>query len=1249
MSFYCLCIDQKRNQFHEIQEESVNALSIGDIKAQNLPDGGNIWHRTKFAAIPLQDDCHPFEKYPELITNEKKDEFSDVSDFLASYPDLAQDSYILFLNVKNTTTFDIPPIPIVVDAQLLANPINSLFDTIGGSFDGKSKATALYRNQELIPDDVTVQEVFEQITTKEFIESGNLEAEIHFESDTIDLFNKRASKVCKVTNSEKSFREKVKALVDDWEPKLQEENLLDEDDRNLLFGNLPDILTQSQQFQTVLDQGGNSYATLIGKEFLMSIPLFEQLTNFIQKYNRINEIFKRKLEDKHFNESLQKAANDFNGTPFETYLLEPLQRFSFYCYYLRKIQNLTPKNHPDFPFINEAVQKFTELQKKLLIDDKESQSILLNLQIANFSNFLYVAPTRIINKKYNISKINENQQDLQLLVANDNVFLIDNDYNCFFNSSKVEFKYSQTDQENVIIFDSSCCKNKTANKTVNYFEIQFNTADEVKDFIKTVSQKQEEENKEEENIEHKEEEPVEQKEEEPVEHKEEEPVEHKEEKPVEQKEEEPVEHKEEEPVEHKEEEPVEHKEEEPVEHKEEEPAEHKEEEPVEHEEEPSDSSEGHSSSKEEEKSENKEHNQNQNTEKQQELKQIPSNDEFDEIANEKMDMQINSVLEGIVEEEDEIEQESSLDLNQIEEEIRRDKEADDQITSASESKEKPLNSSDMPSTLSDDKINEVLEEITEEAKRNNQIITDDSENDEKENSEHLYDKEEESKHESISDQISQESEHENVEEDISESDQNPKQQLDLLSSTTNSSELAKEKNNKNNEKGKEEATSSEKIGDSSAIEEEEFNEQFEEETNEEFEEESFKEEYEEESFKEVEEKDNRKKEKQPDKEKKKASENKKETPETKKDQHKKDSPPSPHKKDQYTPEKSKEASSPSKHHSHHSKGHHDKKKKDKDHSFKDESTHTEIDAEIDSDNLNDSIKTDDSNIIKDSSLKSSKRRHHHGHRSHSKLNDDNNSSQRKVKVHKNRIPKNDMNSYQDKNNSLSPRIKKSNLSNISTSMNDDDAYNPSSPSQVSSPVRPPKIKKEAKKALKSRLESPEGSPSRHDQNKKSNRSALTTSPEDRKMRFTTFSLNRSKLNCSYLPKEVGREENSFLRSQADRKFKEQQKERKSPSGLAKYYSGYSNQPQSPVFRYSNLGPNISNTGSSPYGSGTSYSSFSPSRGGAGSSSPSQNRYGFSSSPRGYESPLSGVFKSDWKRFLKRNREDDPIYQTSNFE
>lgn len=387
MSFICIVDNLQTIQYKQIQEiEGKNCSEI--LKSLNFFPDFDLYYSSPLYAEKIPESDNPTELFPELEMHDRISKYSFPQYYLMILP--KKTNQVLFLSIKiNVPNMcEIPPIRMefIVDTFETGSDVLSFINknfelehTDGGtdSFNSDDQADIIFDNakKNMIEFNCTLTEkAMKYVKNREDIVSEILRTEKSYVSDLFEILNY-------------------------FKPKIERANVFTESQFTQIFTDFPAILSCHSLFLQKLIERGSSYATTLSDLFLEFCDYFKVSLPFITHYGALIQIIHPKALS-----NMSLFTHKKNGIPFSSYLIEPIQRLPRYLLFLKVLIKNTPKTHPDYHYLEQALNKILKVTSDIDTATKNAQSIneIWSLQLRLSKPYNLINPSRTMKYQCNV-------------------------------------------------------------------------------------------------------------------------------------------------------------------------------------------------------------------------------------------------------------------------------------------------------------------------------------------------------------------------------------------------------------------------------------------------------------------------------------------------------------------------------------------------------------------------------------------------------------------------------------------------------------------------------------------------------------------------------------------------------------------------------------------------------------------------------------------------------------------------------
>ncbi|XP_041114647.1 T-lymphoma invasion and metastasis-inducing protein 1-like isoform X2 [Polyodon spathula] len=192
--------------------------------------------------------------------------------------------------------------------------------------------------------------------------------------------------ICELVETERTYVKDLKCLIDRYLTPLQKETFLTQDELDVLFGNLAEMLEFQNEFLQTLEDGTRLVPDLeklekvdqfkkvlfsLGGSFLYYADRFKIYSAFCASHTKVPKVFVKAKTDPAFKAFLDaQNPKQQHSSTLESYLIKPIQRVLKYPLLLRELYSLTdPESEEHYHLdvamkaMNKVASHINEMQK----------------------------------------------------------------------------------------------------------------------------------------------------------------------------------------------------------------------------------------------------------------------------------------------------------------------------------------------------------------------------------------------------------------------------------------------------------------------------------------------------------------------------------------------------------------------------------------------------------------------------------------------------------------------------------------------------------------------------------------------------------------------------------------------------------------------------------------------------------------------------------------------------------------------
>ncbi|KAL1261189.1 hypothetical protein QQF64_009016 [Cirrhinus molitorella] len=178
--------------------------------------------------------------------------------------------------------------------------------------------------------------------------------------------------ICELVETERTYVKDLNCLIGRYLTPLQKESFLSQDELDVLFGNLPEMLEFQVEFLKTLEDGTRLVPDLeklerveefkkilfsLGGSFLYYADRFKIYSAFCASHTKVPKVLVKAKTDAAFKAFLdERNPKQQHSSTLESYLIKPIQRVLKYPLLLRELHSLTDPDSEEHYHLNVAMK-----------------------------------------------------------------------------------------------------------------------------------------------------------------------------------------------------------------------------------------------------------------------------------------------------------------------------------------------------------------------------------------------------------------------------------------------------------------------------------------------------------------------------------------------------------------------------------------------------------------------------------------------------------------------------------------------------------------------------------------------------------------------------------------------------------------------------------------------------------------------------------------------------------------------------
>ncbi|OHT01618.1 hypothetical protein TRFO_07534 [Tritrichomonas foetus] len=368
----------------------------------------------------LKNDQVPSKLFPNLLQNVRPGKFTRPDFYLSILPKSYESKFTIFMNVKTKKdNFGIPPFEVNFDPS--NTTVENILNEAKAQFRFGVVKASLISDGKKIKKDKKDKLKLDQLRTKQ------LTMKVEIDDKSKSKIKTRINITNEIQTTETTYLKGLETLEEKWHPILEKEKMMNQDELNQVFNDLPTIINCHKTFyKDIFERSQNLYGAMLSDVFLDFAAFFKISLHYISNYSSVIQLILRKSKNKEWDTKLTNIGQDIG--PLQSYLITPVQRMPRYILFLRELIKVTPESHPDCGLLAAAEGKIKQITEEIdrASNIAENKAKLAAIQMNMDKSCVILTPTRTLVSEYSVSVEQKNKSSKykgQLYLFNDLVLL----------------------------------------------------------------------------------------------------------------------------------------------------------------------------------------------------------------------------------------------------------------------------------------------------------------------------------------------------------------------------------------------------------------------------------------------------------------------------------------------------------------------------------------------------------------------------------------------------------------------------------------------------------------------------------------------------------------------------------------------------------------------------------------------------------------------------------------------------------
>ncbi|MCJ8739800.1 hypothetical protein PDJAM_G00051430 [Pangasius djambal] len=259
--------------------------------------------------------------------------------------------------------------------EILDDGVGLISETSGDSLDDDTELFSEYRDYEKSTEQVAAfcRSLHEMNPSSEAASSSSSSSLPRQLSDA----DKLRKVICELVETERTYVKDLNCLIGRYLTPLQKESFLTQDELDVLFGNLPEMLEFQVEFLRTLEDGTRLVPDLeklervdqfkkvlfsLGGSFLYYADRFKIYSAFCASHTKVPKVLVKAKTDPDFKAFLdERNPKQQHSSTLESYLIKPIQRVLKYPLLLRELYTLTDPESEEHYHLDVAVKAMNKV------------------------------------------------------------------------------------------------------------------------------------------------------------------------------------------------------------------------------------------------------------------------------------------------------------------------------------------------------------------------------------------------------------------------------------------------------------------------------------------------------------------------------------------------------------------------------------------------------------------------------------------------------------------------------------------------------------------------------------------------------------------------------------------------------------------------------------------------------------------------------------------------------------------------
>jgi len=458
MSGEVFCLYKKGRNYEVFSSNRLIGKYSKEFVDENSFGGGILCIRTERYVEPIENGIIILQKYPQLLhDNREFDKHDGYALFLVPNDD--DKIYALKFKIQIQDGKYLPDFYFWFSNKSLTEQnsiwaISQLAIELG--FDNTPVKITI-NNSENVEVELPMMELLRRGKT------DNLVYHCQCGPKAMNVFNLRANIIEEIKSTERTYIHELNSIIESWIPQLTKNKCITDSDRSTFFGEIPSIRECHTAFYDSISKIDSSYGSEIIEFFIKYASRFRVSVHYVSNYPNIVDLFNIKCKSSSFLAKIKEIATIHDGHDFLSFMITPIQRMPRYQLFIRELIKCTPKSHPDFLLIQDALNAIDHTIKFIEGESmkQRQKNRLIYVQNNLCNTFQILQPSRVLLFQTDVKVKGRHLNQGVIYVFNDIVLLTKEQtkgITVLFDNPTSAFHFSPIPDDKLAISISSLCK-----------------------------------------------------------------------------------------------------------------------------------------------------------------------------------------------------------------------------------------------------------------------------------------------------------------------------------------------------------------------------------------------------------------------------------------------------------------------------------------------------------------------------------------------------------------------------------------------------------------------------------------------------------------------------------------------------------------------------------------------------------------------------------------------------------------------